>query len=56
MVGISEKINLELILKNDPQKGFELIYEHYYDTFCKTAYKILLDRDAAEDVVQEGNT
>ncbi|MBK8699604.1 MAG: RNA polymerase sigma-70 factor [Saprospiraceae bacterium] len=48
-----DKINLELILQTNPEKGFEYIYEHHYDILCKASYRLLLDRDAAEDVVQE---
>ncbi len=48
-----EKVNLELILQNDPERGFEFIYTHFYDILCKASYRLLLDKDAAEDVVQE---
>ena len=48
-----DKVNLELILHNNPEKGFEYIYTHFYSILCKASYRLLLDKDAAEDVVQE---
>lgn len=41
------------ILRTDPEKAFSMIYELHYADLCKASYKMLLDKIAAEDVVQE---
>jgi RNA polymerase sigma-70 factor (ECF subfamily) len=53
MAVLTDNISLELLIKTNPEKAFELIYQNYYETFCRIAYKIVVDKDAAEDVVQE---
>ncbi len=50
---MTSKSDIPILLKTDPQKAFGLIYDHYYDDLCRVSYKILLDKDGAEDVVQE---
>ncbi len=41
------------VLRSDPEKAFSMIYELHYEDLCKSSFKMLLDRTAAEDVVQE---
>ena len=43
----------ENLLRSDPEKAFNLIYDEYYEKLCLSSYKILLDKSAAEDIVQE---
>ena len=35
------------------QAGLDALFRHYYAELCRSAYRILLDAAAAEDVVQE---
>lgn len=43
----------ESFLRSDPEKAFNIIYDQYYEKLCLSSYKILLDKSAAEDIVQE---
>jgi RNA polymerase sigma-70 factor (ECF subfamily) len=41
------------LLKTDPNKALQLLYDEYYDKLCKQVYLILHDKDKTEDIVQE---
>lgn len=43
----------ESFLRSDPERAFNIIYDQYYERLCLSSYKILLDKSAAEDIVQE---
>ena len=40
------------LLKNGDQEAFTVIYNTYWNALFRTAYRILNDRSAAEDIVQ----
>jgi RNA polymerase sigma-70 factor, ECF subfamily len=48
-----EKSEILILLQENPQKAFALIYELYYVDLCNASYRMLLDKLAAEDIVQE---
>ncbi len=41
------------LLKTGDGRGMGLIFEQYHPSLCASAYRIVQDRDAARDVVQE---
>ncbi len=41
------------LLKTGEGRGMGLIFEKYHPSLCASAYRIVQDRDAARDVVQE---
>jgi RNA polymerase sigma-70 factor (ECF subfamily) len=43
----------KIISINNPQLELKHIYESYYNELCLNAYRIVKDKNAAEDVVQE---
>jgi RNA polymerase sigma-70 factor (ECF subfamily) len=49
----SDTIEIQDLLKTSTEKAFERIYELYYESLCNVSYKLVLDKDSAEDVVQE---
>lgn len=44
---------LKQVVKEDPQKGFELIFRRYYQPLCSHAIRFVYSRQAAEDIVSE---
>ncbi len=41
------------LLSADANAAFELIFEHYYKYLCLVVYRMISDRNLAEDIVQE---
>ena len=41
------------LLKEDADKGIELLFRQYYSYLCKTIYRILPDSNVAEDLAQD---
>lgn len=41
------------LLKSDDEKAFHLIFNKYHSFLCNSSYRIVQDKDAAKDVVQE---
>ena len=44
---------IQLALKSNVSKGFDLIYEYYYDDLCVYAHRFFDTLDDAEDLVQQ---
>jgi RNA polymerase sigma-70 factor, ECF subfamily len=47
------EIQIREALKSDVSKGFELIYEHYFDDLCLYANRFFDNLDDAQDLVQK---
>jgi RNA polymerase sigma-70 factor, ECF subfamily len=45
--------NIQQCLATYPDAAFKFIYEKYYNLLCNISYKMLFDKNGAEDVVQE---
>lgn len=45
--------DIEVLFKSNPQECFRLIYDSYYEELCRTAYKVVVDQQTSEDIVQE---
>ena len=52
MSPINDARLLELLHQGDPQ-AIDQLFDRYYDTLHRIAYRILSDREAAKDIVQE---
>jgi RNA polymerase sigma-70 factor, ECF subfamily len=47
------ELDIDTVFISNPDKAFEMLYNKYYNQFCNASYKMVQDREAAEDVVQE---
>jgi RNA polymerase sigma-70 factor (ECF subfamily) len=45
--------NFSELIKLDPEKALETLYDRYYSMLCGQVYNIIKDGAAAEDIVQE---
>lgn len=50
---VQEKDIIEDLLRTNPQKALQYLYEEYYDSLCKQVYLIVRDETVTEDIVQE---
>lgn len=50
---VQEKDIIEDLLKTNPEKALQFLYEQYYDSLCKQVYLIVKDETVTEDIVQE---
>ena len=41
------------LLNADEEKAISLLFDNYYDYLCNVVYRVIHDRDYAEDIVQE---
>ena len=41
------------VLKNNPDKGFEMIFKRYYKPLCNHAVRFVYSKEIAEDIVSE---
>lgn len=44
---------IEALFKSNPQECFRQIYDQYYEEMCRTAFKVVVDQQTSEDIVQE---
>ncbi len=41
------------IFRDDPRKGFEILFKRHYDRLCNHAIRFVVSKDIAEDIVAE---
>ena len=44
---------IEQLFRNDPEKAMQYLFQKYYSQMCDVVFRVLQDRFATEDVVQE---
>lgn len=44
---------VEQLLRNDPEKAMQYLFQKYYSPMCDVVYRVLQDRSISEDIVQE---
>jgi RNA polymerase sigma-70 factor (ECF subfamily) len=54
--GILESLSSEdytSLIRSNPDKALEYLYDTYYEMMCTLVYRIIKDRDVSEDIVQD---
>jgi RNA polymerase sigma-70 factor (ECF subfamily) len=49
----TDKSVIESLLRTDGEEAIRLIYAEYYEVMCNVVWRVLNDKNTAEDVVQE---
>ncbi|MBK8668738.1 MAG: RNA polymerase sigma-70 factor [Saprospiraceae bacterium] len=50
---LSDVDGFSRLIKSNPERALQYLYESQYETLCKQVYLILKDENVAEDIVQE---
>lgn len=52
-VVLNNEAMIRLVMKEDPLKGFEMIFKRYYKPLCSHAARFVYSKELAEDIVSE---
>lgn len=44
--------NIITLIKEEPEKAFSLMYDHYYDFLARVVFRILQDESITQDIIQ----